>query len=102
MQLPVLRDRLIRWASQNSGSDNLAGLAAMLDLLEADFTALPGVKTERVTCAKTVAQALRVRYRPDAPQQVLLSGHYDTVYGATDRRALTSRNRRLVSPEAKT
>jgi len=77
-----LRDRLIGWANQNSGSDNLPGLAAMLDLLEADFTALPGVTSERVACANPSAQALRVRYRPDAPQQVLLSGHFDTVYGA--------------------
>ena len=82
LELPPLRDRLIRWANQNSGSDHLAGLAAMLALLEADFSALPGVKTERVPCANTSAQALRVRYRPEAPQQVLLSGHYDTVYGA--------------------
>ena len=77
--LPSLRDRLIRWANQNSGSDNLAGLAAMLALLEADFAALPGVKTERVACTGTSAEALRVRYRPKA---VLLSGHFDTVYGA--------------------
>jgi len=54
----------------------------MLGLLEADFAALPGVKTERVPCANTAAQALRVRYRPEAPHQVLLSGHFDTVYSA--------------------
>jgi len=82
LDLPTLRDRLIRWANQNSGSDSLSGLAAMLDLLETDFAALPGVKTERVACANTSAQALRVRFRPEAPQQVLLSGHFDTVYGA--------------------
>ncbi len=80
--LPVLRDRLIRWANQNSGSDNLAGLAAMLDLLEADFAALPGVKTGRVACIGTTAQALRVRFQPQAPLQILLNGHFDTVYGA--------------------
>ena len=82
--LSTLRDQLIRWANQNSGSDNLAGLAAMLDLLEADFAALPGVTTERVACTGTTAQALRVRFQPQAPQQVLLSGHYDTVYGASN------------------
>jgi glutamate carboxypeptidase len=83
MQLSLLRDRLIRWANQNSGSDNPAGLAAMLGLLEADFAALPGVAVTRVTCPGTTAQALRVRYRPEAKQQLLLSGHYDTVYGAS-------------------
>ena len=81
-ELPLLRDRLIRWANQNSGSDNLAGLAAMLGLLEADFATLPGVTVVRAACAHTIAQALRVSYRPEAPRQVLLCGHYDTVYGA--------------------
>ncbi len=80
--LPSLRDRLIRWANQNSGSDHPAGLAAMLGLLEADFAALPGVSVDRVACPGTAAQALRVRYRPEAPVQVFLCGHYDTVYGA--------------------
>lgn len=82
LPLPPLRDRLIRWADQNSGSEHHAGLAAMLDLLEADFAALPGVSVERLACAGTPAQALRVRWQPAAPVQVLLSGHYDTVYGA--------------------
>lgn len=80
--LPPLRDRLIRWANQNSGSDHLAGLAAMLGLLEADFAALPEATVVRVACVNTTAQALRVTYRPEAPCQVLLCGHYDTVYGA--------------------
>lgn len=80
--LPALRDRLIRWANQNSGSDNVAGLAAMLALLEVDFAELPGVTTERVACTGTSAEALRIRYRPKAAQQILLSGHFDTVYGA--------------------
>lgn len=81
-ELPLLRDRLIRWADQNSGSDHPAGLMAMLGLLEADFAALPGVVTERLPCLNSATQDLRVRYRPEAPQQILLSGHYDTVYGA--------------------
>lgn len=84
LEIPFLRDRLIRWADQNSGSDHTAGLAAMLDLLEADFRPLPGVSVERVACVNTAAQALRVRYRPEASRQILLSGHYDTVYGATN------------------
>jgi glutamate carboxypeptidase len=79
--LPLLRERLIRWANQNSGSDHATGLAAMLDLLESDFEALPGVSCERLACTGTASQALRVRFQPDAPRQVLLSGHFDTVYG---------------------
>ena len=37
-----LRALLIAWCEQNSGSDNFAGLAAMLELLRPAFTALPG------------------------------------------------------------
>ena len=44
----------------------------MLELLEADFAKLPGLKSE-----------LRLRFQPEAPKQVLLSGHFDTVYGTT-------------------
>lgn len=74
---------LIRWCNQNSGSDHPAGLAAMLELLHADFAKLPGAKPERVALAGTTARALRVRVRPAAPVRIFISGHYDTVYGAT-------------------
>lgn len=79
-----LRDLLIGWANQNSGSDHFAGLAAMLPLLEAGFGRLPGARTERVALKGTPAEAVRVRVRPAAPIQLLFSGHYDTVYGAGD------------------
>ena len=36
----ALRDLLIRWCNQNSGSDNLAGLDAMRALLAAEFATL--------------------------------------------------------------
>ena len=79
-----LRDLLTRWADQNSGSDNFAGLAAMLELLRAEFSRLPGPAIELVPLAGTAARALRVRVRPTAPVQIFFSGHYDTVYGAAD------------------
>jgi glutamate carboxypeptidase len=78
-----LRDRLVRWCDQNSGSENSAGLAAMLGLLRTDFATLPGV-TEEVALAGAPARALRVRVRPQAPTQLFCSGHFDTVYGADD------------------
>ena len=77
-----LRQLLIRWCNQNSGSDNPAGLAAMLELLQVDFAKLPGAKLERVALDGTANKALRVKVRPTAPLQLLISGHYDTVYGA--------------------
>ena len=78
-----LRDLLTRWAEQNSGSDHFAGLAAMLALLHAEFSSLPG-DIEHVPLANTAAKALRLRVRPAAPIQLFCSGHYDTVYGAAD------------------
>lgn len=75
-----LRDVLIRWANQNSGSDHLAGLAAMHALLVDAFRVIGPV--ESVPLPGTSAQALRVCFRPEARWQILFSGHYDTVYGA--------------------
>ena len=79
-----LVDLLTRWCSQNSGSENRTGLAAMLGLLEAGFARLPGATVTPVKLTGTTAQALRIKVRPAAPVQLLFSGHYDTVYGAAD------------------
>jgi glutamate carboxypeptidase len=78
---PTLRDLLIRWAEINSGSENSAGLDAMRDALAVEFATLPGAKVTPVPLAATSVQALSVQVRPKAKRQVLLSGHYDTVYG---------------------
>ncbi len=82
MTADSLRDLLTRWCNQNSGSDNHAGLDAMRALLAAEFATLSGATIEHVPLAGTPAQALRIRVRPAAPHQLLLSGHYDTVYEA--------------------
>jgi len=74
---------LVRWCDQNSGSENPAGLGAMLALLQEEFGRLPGV-TAAVDLPGTSARALRVRVRPGAARQVFFSGHFDTVYGAGD------------------
>ena len=82
------------WCSVNSGSYNLSGLETMLGLLRAAFTSLGGEDEvlplppyETVDLNGTVIQrplgnALSVRKHPEAPVQVLLSGHMDTVYPA--------------------
>jgi len=77
-----LRQLLVKWCDQNSGSDNLPGLALMLELLHEEFAKLPGAKIERVALAGTPARALRIRQRPAAPLQIFVSGHYDTVYNS--------------------
>ena len=83
-----------KWSAQNSGSHNRAGLTAMRGLLSDRFSSLPG-NLEEVTLptgeyvAKngqvesiTYEPALQVSVRPDAPVQLVLTGHYDTVFPA--------------------
>lgn len=90
-------DRAVAWSNLNSGSRNAAGLAAVLDALEAEARRLPA-SVERVPTrgSTTVgddgavrteahADALRITARPDAPIQIVLTGHYDTVYPADSR-----------------
>ena len=91
-----LLDRTMRWASINSGTGNLAGVAAMAGDLADACSALPGAVSlvaaepvERIDSGgQTVAVAhgdhVVVRVRPDAERRVLLTGHMDTVYAADD------------------
>ncbi len=80
------------WAAVNSGTRNLAGCATMAGLLGDAFAVLPGeialipaALAESVAADGTVTPLahgdhLRVTVRPDAPVQLLLTGHMDTVY----------------------
>jgi glutamate carboxypeptidase len=82
------------WALVNSGSRNLTGLATMADLLADAFSALPGevrlldaipgkeIDRDGNAVALGFGRNLHVRVRPDAPVQLLLTGHMDTVYPA--------------------
>lgn len=95
--------RAIEWCAINSGSRNLAGLEAMAEMLVAEMAALGTV--ERIALAETrevaadgairavrTSDALRLIMRPDAPVQIALTGHYDTVYPAeTHFRGVTTR-----------
>lgn len=82
MDASALRDLLVTWANLNSGSSHLAGLARMRAALAEAFATIPESEVNEIPLAGTEACALRVRQRPGAPVQLLLSGHYDTVYGA--------------------
>ncbi|HEY0149651.1 MAG TPA: hydrolase [Allosphingosinicella sp.] len=89
-----LLERVEAWAKINSGSRNLAGLAQMAGLLADEFSALPGrvelLDPELVEAMEADGSLrpiehgrnLRVRVRPEAPVQLLFTGHMDTVYGA--------------------
>lgn len=82
------------WARINSGSANRDGLERMRAELAGAFEELggtveevalpPGEVVEPDGAARRVAYApsLRVRKRPEAPIQVALTGHYDTVFPA--------------------
>lgn len=81
-----------QWSLVNSGSRNLDGLAVMAGLLADAFSILPGevllrdaMPGEAVDAGGNVqsldyGRNLHVRVRPDAPVQLLLTGHMDTVY----------------------
>src|SRR4029453_18720380 len=88
---PML-DQVLAWSAVNSGSRNLPGPAAMGGLLGNAFAELPGevelVDPSRVEAVdpagKTIelphGKNLRLRVRPDAPVQLLFTGHMDTVF----------------------
>jgi len=82
------------WSAINSGSFELAGLKQMRALLLDAAAALPGEVAEvelqpsqRVRPDGEVIEvehgaSIRVRVRSEAPVQVALTGHYDTVFPA--------------------
>ena len=86
--------RAIDWVNLNSGSRNAEGLARVLAVLEAEAARLPAEVVRLQTQGSTLvgddgavrteahADALRISARPDAPVQVVLTGHYDTVFPA--------------------
>ena len=82
------------WAAINSGSRNLDGLKQIAVALADAFAALPGeldlVDPDPVEAidprGRRVAvphgQNIHLRVRPNAPLQLLFTGHMDTVFGA--------------------
>jgi glutamate carboxypeptidase len=90
---PMLR-QVEQWAAVNSGTGNLAGLKTVAGQLADAFAALPGEvrlvapdPVESVDAAGHIRTAqrgdhLHVRVRPEAPVQLLLTGHMDTVFAA--------------------
>lgn len=83
-----------QWASTNSGSGNLDGLKATADMLADSFAALPGevelkapAPVERVRADGVIeivehGSHLVLTVRPEAPTQLLFTGHMDTVFAA--------------------
>jgi len=85
-------DQVQRWVAVNSGSRNLPGLKQMASLLVDEFAALPGKlllaepdPVEAITPDGLIEPIghgahLHLAARPDAPVQMLFTGHMDTVF----------------------
>jgi glutamate carboxypeptidase len=90
---PML-DQVLAWVAINSGSRNLEGLVRMASIYADAFAALPGgVELREPSPVKSMAadgsvgevahgRNLHLRVRPEAPVQLLLTGHMDTVFAA--------------------
>ena len=90
---PML-EQVQSWAAANSGSRNLEGLAEMAAILAEEFAVLPGelslrdpapvdaMETDGSLKPLRHGQHLHLKVRPDAPVQLLFTGHMDTVFGA--------------------
>lgn len=89
-----MRAQVERWAAINSGTTNLPGLATLAAQLADAFAILPGdlalVPPAPVEVLSATGHAVQIergahlhlRVRPDAPRQILLTGHMDTVFAA--------------------
>jgi glutamate carboxypeptidase len=90
---PML-DQVTAWAAVNSGTRNLAGLQMIASLLADAFAELPGAVSLQEAAPVDVMDSdgtlsplahgrnLTVKVRPEAPVQLLFTGHMDTVFGA--------------------
>ena len=93
-QRESLEQRLLALCAINTGSWNLAGLERMQQAMIPLLRKLPGQLQEHALAPvqqlsksgeiqeKPLAKALTYRCRPEAPFQVLLVGHLDTVFAA--------------------
>ena len=90
---PML-EQVLAWSAVNSGSRNLDGLKTMADLLGDTLADLPGdlemLEPAHVDAVDASGKAVEIEHgrnlhlkvRPEAPVQLLFTGHMDTVFGA--------------------
>ncbi|MDR6529307.1 glutamate carboxypeptidase [Caulobacter rhizosphaerae] len=103
-QGPLIVDRAVAWCAINSGSRHMAGLERQRQVLLDAFGNLPAAPTDIPLGAspevgadgrvgeQTHPAAIAVVVRPEASVQVVLTGHYDTVYPETSGfQAVTTR-----------
>ncbi|MEL6858130.1 MAG: hydrolase [Pseudomonadota bacterium] len=87
-----MQDRTFDWAKTNTGSWNRAGLDSLAPRLGDAFSALDAnielIETdpfEKISDKGTIeafetGPVIRIYSRPDATSQIIMSGHYDTVF----------------------
>lgn len=87
-----MEENLVSWSHINSGSKNIDGLKQMRAELKSAFQDLPGDVSEAGLKSGETVQAngeitsidyepsLLVSVRPDADLQIVMTGHYDTVF----------------------
>jgi glutamate carboxypeptidase len=90
-------DQLLDWSAINSGSRNMDGLSAMARRLVDAFSVLPGdlallpavpvtsVAADRRESPMALGDNILLTVRPNAPLQLLLTGHMDTVFHSDSR-----------------
>lgn len=88
----AMQDRTLDWAKVNTGSWNRDGLEVLLPKLVGAFSALDAdIQLDAPEPIETInkhghpeafqtSAIIRVEARPNAPVQVVMSGHYDTVF----------------------
>jgi len=94
-QYLIILERIKRWVKINTYSKNFEGLNHFLHHFVSDFSSLDGITQLIALPSQTVVgpkghlfeeplgQAFSIRKRTQASKQVLLAGHYDTVYTPT-------------------
>lgn len=84
-QSTIMIDLVTNWASHNTHTKNTMGLRHLETALTAAFSNLGG-HIETIPFSHPtfeIGRAIKITKRPKAPIQLLLSGHYDTVFPAT-------------------
>ncbi len=89
----AMTEQVMAWSAINSGSLNIAGLERMCGVIHKRLCSLPGKATVHASVPVHMINAmgehtliqyssnLHMQVRPQAPLQILLAGHMDTVFG---------------------
>lgn len=91
-QKQTVLQNLREWVQTNSYSVHLQGLETLAKLLYSSFAKLHGISqlielppcnimdSNGLLIEQKLGKAISIRKRSDAPKQILLGGHFDTVY----------------------